>query len=119
MIIPILLLAFFQGPTPRQPDANKNSFLVHACEVTVPLKESNTPSPNDEVTRLEIACVTYIQGFVDSTAFTQGLCVKGVSVGTLTKEYLAYMKLHPQMLDQHKALGLAASIREAHPCSVK
>ena len=74
---------------------------------------------NDEATRLEIACVTYIQGFADSAALTQGLCVKGVSIGALTKEYLTYMERHPQMLDQHKALGLAASIREAHPCSAK
>ena len=96
-----------------------NSFLVHACQVTLQLQEAHAPAPNDEATRFELSCVAYIQGFADSAELTQGFCVKGVSVGTLAKEYLAYMKQHPELLDQHKALGLAASIREDHPCLAK
>ena len=120
MIIPILVLALFSAPqTVGQPNPAKNSFLVHACQATVQLQEVHAPAPNDEVMRLELTCLGYIQGFADSAALTQGLCIKGVSVGMLTKEYLAYMERHPQMLDQHRALGLAASIREAHPCPVK
>jgi hypothetical protein len=120
MIVSILALALFPAPQAVvQPNPAKNSFLVYACQATVRLQEAHAPAPNDEATRLEIACVTYIQGFADSAALTQGLCVKRVSIGTLTKEYLAYMERHPQMLDQHKALGLAASIKEAHPCSAK
>src|ERR1700722_13206013 len=113
MIVSILALALFPAPQAvGKPNPAKNSFLVYACQATVRLQEAHAPAPNDEATRLEIACVTYIQGFTDSAALTQGLCVKGVSIGTLTKEYLAYMERHPQMLDQHKALGLAASIKE-------
>src|SRR3984957_19181734 len=105
MIVPVLALSFFAVAQPlAQPNPSRNSFLVYACQATVRLKEAHAPAPNDEATRLEIACVTYIQGFTDSAALTQGLCVKGVSIGTLTKEYLAYMERHPQMLDQHKAL---------------
>ena len=120
MIIPILVLALY--PTPQaveQPNPAKNSFLVYACQATVQVQQAHAPAPNDEVMRLELTCLGYIQGFADSAALTQGLCVKGVSVGTLTNEYLAYMERHPEMLDQHKALGLAASIRDAHPCPVK
>ena len=120
MIVPILALALFAAPQAAgQPNPAKNSFLVYACQATVRLQEAHAPAPNDETTRLEIACLTYIQGFADSAALTQGLCVKGVSIRTLTQEYLAYMERHPQMLDQHKALGLATSIREAHPCPAK
>ena len=120
MIVPLLMVSFFAAAQPlAQPNPSRNSFLVYACHATVRLQEAHAPAPNDEATRLEIACVTYIQGFADSAALTQGLCVKGVSIGTLTKEYLVYMERHPQLLDQNKALGLAASIREAHPCSTK
>jgi Rap1a immunity proteins len=120
MVLPLLLLSLFQAPQALgQPNPAKNSFLIYACQATVRLQEAHAPAPNDEATRLEIACVTYIQGFADSAALTQGLCVKGVSIGTLTKEYLAYMKQHPELLDQNKALGLAASIRESHPCSAR
>jgi hypothetical protein len=120
MIVPIFALALLPvSQVVGQPNAAKNSFLVYACQATVRLQEAHAPAPNDEATRLEIACVTYIQGFADSAALTQGLCVKGVSIGALTKEYLSYMEHHPQMLDQHKALGLAASIRDAHPCPAK
>src|ERR1700679_1432205 len=120
MIVPILTLAILPAfQVGGQPNPAKNSFLVYACQTTVRLQEAHAPAPNDESTRLEIACVTYIQGFADSAALTQGLCVKGVSIGALTKEYLGYMERHPQLLDQNKALGLAASIKEAHPCSAK
>src|ERR1700677_554229 len=120
MIVPILALSFFSAPQAlAKPNPSRNSFLVYACQATVRLQEAHVAAPNDEATRLEIACVTYIQGFADSAALTQGLCVKGVSIGTLTKEYLGYMERHPQLLDQNKALGLAASIKEAHPCSAK
>ena len=120
MIVPVLALAISPAlQAGAQPNPTKNSFLVYACQTTVRLQESHVPSPNDEATRLQIACVTYVQGFADSAALTQGLCVKGVSIGALTKEYLAFMERHPEMLDQHKALGLAASIREAHPCAAK
>jgi hypothetical protein len=77
------------------------------------------PSPNDDATLFELSCVAYIQGFADAAALTQGLCVKGVNVGTLAREYVAYMKQHPERLDEHKALGLAASIRENHPCPAR
>ena len=120
MIIPILALALFPAPQAvEQPDPSKNSFLVYACQTTIRIQEAYATAPSDEAMRLELTCLGYIQGFADSAALTQGLCVKGVSVGTLTKEYLAYMERHPQMLNQHKALGLAASIREAHPCPAK
>lgn len=103
----------------QQPNPSKNSFLVHACEVAIQLQAAHVPSPNDEATRFELSCVAYIQGFADSAALTHGFCVKGVSVGRLATEYVAYMKQHPEMLDQHKALGLAASIKEGHPCPAK
>jgi len=120
MIVPILALSFLSAPQAlAQPNPSMNRFLVYACQATVRLQEAHAAAPNDEATRLEIACVTYIQGFADSAALTQGLCVKGVSIGTLTKEYLGYMERHPQLLDQNKALGLAASIKEGHPCSAK
>jgi hypothetical protein len=120
MILPTLVLSISPAlQAGAQPNPNKNAFLVYACQTTVRLQDSHIPSPNDETTRLQLACVTYIQGFADSAALTQGLCVKGVSVGMLTKGYLAFMERHPEMLEQHKALGLAASIREAHACPTK
>jgi hypothetical protein len=117
MIAPLIALALLQAG--RQPNPATNPFLIHACQVSVQLHETHTPAPNDEATRLDIACVSYIQGFADAAALTQGLCVKNVRIGTLTKEYLAYMERHPEMLGQQKALSLAASIRENHPCSAK
>jgi hypothetical protein len=120
MILSVLVLAFFQSAQAgRQAAAASNPFLIHACQISVQLHESHTPAPNEEATRFNIACVSYIQGFADSAALTKGLCVKNVSVGTLTKEYLAYMALHPELMGQDRAFSLAASIRENHPCPAK
>jgi hypothetical protein len=120
MIAPILALAFLQtAQAGRQPAAASNPFLMHACQISVSLHETHTPAPNDEATRFDIACVSYIQGFADAAALTQGLCVKSVKTGTLAKEYLAYMDRHPELLSQDRAISLAASIRENHPCAAK
>ena len=120
MIGPLLALAFLQtAQAGGQANPASNPFLIHACQVSVQLHETHTPASNDEATRLDIACVSYIGGFADAAALTQGLCVKNVRIGTLTKEYLAYMNQHPELLGQHRAISLAASIRENHPCTAK
>jgi hypothetical protein len=120
MITPLLALAFLQtAQAARQPAAASSLFLTHACQISVQLHEARTPAPNEEAMRFDIACVSYIQGFADAAALTQGLCVKNVRVGTLAKEYIAYMERHPELLNQDRALSLAASVRENHPCSVK
>ena len=85
-------------------------------ELSIQLHETRTPAPNEEATRFDVACVSYIQGFADAAALTQGLCVKNARIETLTKEYLAYMDRHPELIGQDRALSLAASIRDNHPC---
>jgi hypothetical protein len=120
MIVSLFALALLQtAQSGRTDPAASNPFLIHACQISVQLHETRTPAPNDETTRFDIACVSYIQGFRDAAALTQGLCVKGVRVGTLTKEYLAYMVLHPELISQDRALSLATSIRQNHPCTAK
>jgi hypothetical protein len=120
MIASLLALAFLQpAQAGRQAAAASNPFLIHACQVSVQLHETRTPAPNEEATRFDIACVSYIQGFADAAALTQSLCVKNVKTGTLAKEYIAYMDQHPELLSQDRALSLAASVRENHPCPAK
>ncbi len=50
---------------------------------------------------------------------SHSICATGVSIGTMIKTYVAYMGNNTKFLDQHKAIGVLAALRDAYPCAAK
>jgi Rap1a immunity proteins len=119
MLKSVLALAFFVPPqTFGQPDMSKGAALYHACQTAIRVHDPPAAASADDH-YFAGTCDIYVSGFVDAGLLSHLFCPSGVSAGTMIKAYVAYIGKNPQLLDQHKAIGLAAALRDAYPCPVK
>ena len=109
MFIPLLLLALLP-----EPNRTSGTALYKSCLADI--RTEDDPKASDTDVIIAATCINYVEGFIDSGIINRRYCMNGVSLGTATRVYVAFLREHPKLMDMHKGAGLDAALRSAYGC---
>lgn len=107
LLLPSLLL--FLPPT-------GSSYLYESCKSSVRVLEG-TEHPGIDSSASPY-CLGFAKGFMAET--DRRICLPPhTGLGPVARAYIAYMDLHPPLMDQPEEVGFAAALLSAYPCTAK
>jgi hypothetical protein len=99
------------------PELDRGSNLYKNCQAVIRIQDAGDAAATSDY-KWAMACIAYIDGFVDGLAIagSKAVCSDGASLQTMARVYINWMERHPKYMDSEKVTGLAEAVLDAYPC---